>query len=114
MRQTLTIYEQELELLATLQRQVKRALQKMAFNVREGTADQQLLYSAIFANLTRFGINEATLLAYHYSWGANDLSVLRDNATDAQVQTCVDAIQAQLIAIQKDTTRSIVGLNNAI
>ena len=110
MRQTLTVYEQDLDLIATLQRQTKRALQKMAFNVREGMADQQVLYAAIFSNQTRFGLEEATLLAYHFSWGANDLSVLRYEATDANIQICVDAIQAQLIAIQKDTARSIVGL----
>lgn len=110
MRQTLTAYEQDLDLIAALQRQVKRALQKMAFNIREGTADQQLLYTAIFSNQTRFCLEEATLLAYHFSWGANDLSVLRYEATDANIQTCVDAIQGQLIAIQKDTARSIVGL----
>lgn len=110
MRQTLTVYEQDLDLIAALQRQTKRALQKMAFNIREGTADQQVLYAALFSNQTRFGLEEATLLAYHFSWGANDLSVLRYEATDANIQTCVDAIQAQLIAIQKDTARSIVGL----
>lgn len=111
MRQTFTTYEKELDLIAALQRQVKRALQKMAFNIREGTSDQQLLYAAIFSNQTRFGLEEATLLAYHYSWGANDLSVLQYAATDANIQTCVDAIQAQLIAVQKDSARSFVGLN---
>ena len=40
MRQTFTVYEQDLDLIAALQRQVKRALQKMAFSIREGTADQ--------------------------------------------------------------------------
>lgn len=111
MRQTFTVYEQDLDLIAALQRQVKRALQKMAFSIREGTADQQLLYSAIFSNQTRFGLEEATLLAYHFSWGANDLSVLRYEATDANIQICVDAIQAQLITMQKDSARSVVGLS---
>lgn len=111
MRQTFTAYEQDLDLIVALQRQVKRALQKMAFNLREGTADQKLLYAAIFSNQTRFGLEEATLLSYHFSWAANDLSVLRENATDAHIQTCVDSIQSQLITIQKDSARNIVGLS---
>jgi len=110
MRQSLTAYEQDLELIAALQRQVKRALQKMAFDIRGGTSDQHLLFAAIFSNQTRFGLEEATLLAYHFSWGANDLSVLRYEATDANIQICVDAIQDQLIAIQKDTASPVVGL----
>lgn len=111
MRQTFTVYEKELDLISALQRQVKRSLQKMAFNIREGTSDQQLLYEAIFSNQTRFGLEEATLLAYHFSWGENDLSALGYNATDSNIQTCIDSIQSQLIAIQKDSARTIVGLN---
>ena len=91
--------------------QVKRALQKMAFDIRQGTADQQLLYNAIFSNLTRFNLAEAVLLAWHFSFGENNLSLLQDNATDAQIQICVNAIQANLISIQKDTARPLIGLD---
>lgn len=110
MRQHFTEYEETLELLNALRMQVKRALQIMAFNIRSGTADQQLLYNAIFSNTTRFPLSEATLLAYHFSWGDNDLSVLKYDATDANIQACVDALANELITRQKDTSRSIVGL----
>ena len=110
MRQHFTTYEEDLDLIITLQRQVKRALQKMAFDIRAGTEDQQLLFDAIFSNQTKFGLEEATLLAFHFSWGPNDLNVLREAATDAQIQTCVNSIQADLIARQKTTARPVIGL----
>lgn len=110
MRQSATIYESDLELVSILQRQVKRALQKMAFAVRSGTADEQLLFDAVFSNQTKFGLEEATLLAIHFSWGENDLTVLRDAATDAQIQTCVDSIKSELITRQKIVARPVVGL----
>ena len=111
MRQKLTAYEDDLDVLNALRRQFKRAFQKLAFDIRDGTADQKLLYAAIFSNQTRFGLDEATLLAYSFSWGTNDLSVARYDATDAQVQTCANSIQSSLITIQKDTARPIVGLD---
>lgn len=109
-RQYLSDYEQQLVVLAALRNPVKRALQTMAFNVRSGTADEQSLYRAIFSNTTKFGLDEAVLLAYHFSWGVNDLRVLGAAATDTQIQTCVDSIKAELITLQ--TTRTtIVGLD---
>ena len=110
MRQTFTAYESDLELISILQRQVKRALQKMAFDVRAGTSDEQALFDAVFSNRTKFGLEEATLLAVAFSWGANDLNVLREAATDAQVQTCINAIKAELIARQNTESRPVVGL----
>lgn len=102
-------YAEELLVLSQLAPRVKRALQRMAFNIRGGTADQQTLFDAIFANQTTFTAAEATLLAYHFSWGDNDLSVVGAAASDAQVQTCVDAIQAELIARQNART-TVTGL----
>lgn len=99
-------YQEELIALLQLEPKVKRALQKAAFNIREGTADQQLLYDAVFSNTTKFTAYEATLLAWHYSWGDNDLSILGSTASDAQIQVCVDAILGNLITIQ--TTRTTI------
>lgn len=109
-RQYLSDYEQQLVVLSALRNPVKRALQTMAFNLRAGTADEIKLYRAIFSNTTKFGLDEAALLAYHFSWGTNDLRVLGAAATDAQVQTCVDAIKAELISLENSRT-TIVGLN---
>jgi hypothetical protein len=103
------LYGQELDALGYLRFQVKRALQKACFNVREGTADQKLLYDAVFSNQTHFGLDEACLLAWHFSWGPNNLSVLGISATDAQVQICVDAILSELITRQKART-VVIGL----
>lgn len=103
-------YGQQLDQIAGLKWKVKRALQRACFNVREGTADQQLLYDAVFSNQTHFGVEEATLLAWHFSWGANDLSVLGSTASDEQVQTCVDAVLPELITRQKART-VVIGLN---
>ena len=110
MRQSFTPYESDLQLISVLSRQVKRALQKMAFDVREGTDDEKALFDAVFSNRTKFGIEEATLLAVGFSWGDNDLNVLREDATDAQVQTCVNAIKVELIARQNTESRPVVGL----
>jgi len=102
-------YREELSALEELEPRVKRALQRACFNVREGTSDQQTLYDAVFSDQTTFTAAEATLLAYHFSWGDNDLSVLGVEATDAQVQTCVDAILTELITRQ-NTRTLILGL----
>jgi hypothetical protein len=108
----MTPYQSDLELLTYLRLQVKRALQKMAFDIRQGTADQQALFNAVFSNQTRFSLNEATLLALHCSEGLMvDLTVLRELATDEQVQITVANIQALLIGIQKDTNRSLTNLD---
>lgn len=109
-RQYLSDYEQQLVVLTALRNPVKRALQTMAFNIRSGTADEQNLYRAIFSSSTKFGLDEAVLLAYHFSWGANDLSALGAAATDTQIQTCVDAIKTELITIENSRTDK-VGLN---
>lgn len=109
-RQYLSDYEQQLAVLTALRNPVKRALQIMAFNIRSGTTDEQALYSAIFSNTTKFGLDEAVLLAYHFSWGVNDLRVLGAAATDTQIQTCVDAIKAELISLE-NSRATIVGLN---
>lgn len=85
---------------------VRRALYVMGFELRAGTADQIALYNAIFSNTTKFTAYEATQLAWFFSWGDNDLRVLGATATDAQVQTCVNAIQSDLITRQ--TERSAV------
>lgn len=97
-------YAEELLVLAQLEPRVKRALQRMAFNIRAGTEEQQALYDAIFANQTTFTAAEATLLAFHFSWGDNDLKVLGAAASDAQVQTCVDAIASELMTRQAART----------
>jgi len=107
----LTIYQSDLKVIAYLRRQIKRAIQVAAFNVRAGTDDQKLLYDAVFSNKTKFGIEEAVLLTYSFSFGDNDLRVLREAATDAQVQTCVDAILSELITRQLDSSRGIIGLD---
>lgn len=107
MRQSRTTYEDELDLILVLQQQVKRALQKMAFDIREGTADEQLLFDAIFSNQTRFGLEEATLLAFSFS---SQLQNTRDEATDNHVQTATNAIKDLLIDRQKNTTRPVIGL----
>lgn len=93
-------YAEESLVLGQLAPRVKRALQRMAFDIRDGTAEQQALYDAIFANQTTFTAAEATLLAFHFSWGANDLRVLGTAASDTQVQTCVNAIAAELMRRQ--------------
>ena len=103
-------YEVEIAHISGLGDKVKRALQRACFNVREGTADQKLLYDAVFSNRTHFGLEEVCLLAWHFSWGDNDLSVLGNAATDAQVQICVDAILPELITRQKART-VVIGLN---
>jgi len=110
MRQKQTGYELEVELLNSYRLQVKRALQRMAFDIRSGTADEQILYNAIFGNFTKFGVDEAVLLSYHFSFGENALATLKDKATDANIQVCVNGIKANLIAIQKDASRAVVGL----
>jgi len=88
---------------------VRRALFIMAFELRAGTADQIALYNAIFSNTTKFTAHEATQLAWFFSWGDNDLRVLGATATDAQVQTCVNAIQNDLITRQAERT-TVTGL----
>lgn len=102
-------YIEELIALEQLVPRVKRAIQRMAFELRAGTEDQVALYQAIFSNRTTFSAYEATLLAWHYSWGDNDLRVLGMVATDAQLQICVNAVQDDLIARQRDRT-AITGL----
>jgi hypothetical protein len=97
-------YAEELLVLAQLEPRVKRALQRMAFAIRAGTAEQQALYDAIFANQTVFTAAEATLLAFHFSYGDNDLRVLGAGASDAQIQTCVDAIVSELMTRQAART----------
>lgn len=88
---------------------VRRALYIMAFELRAGTAEQIDLYDAIFSNTTKFTAQEATQLAWFFSYGDNDLRVLGATATDAQVQTCVNAIQSELIARQ-NTRTAVTGL----
>lgn len=102
-------YLEELRDLEQLVSRVKRAIQRMAFDLRAGTADQQALYDAVFSNRTKFTAVEATLLAWHFSWGDNDLRVLGAAATDAQLQICVNAIQDELISRQT-TRQGITGL----
>jgi len=85
---------------------VRRALFIMSFELRAGTEEQIALYDAIFSNTTKFTAAEATQLAWFFSWGDNDLRVLGATATDAQVQICVNAIQAELIARQ--ATRFVI------
>jgi hypothetical protein len=99
-------YSEELLVLNQLAPRVKRALQRMVFDIKNGTTDQQMLYDAVFSNQTKFTTNEATLLAFHYSFGENDLRVLGAAATDAQIQTCVNGLQIELIA--KQNTRTII------
>lgn len=99
-------YNEELANIQALEPRVLRALQRTAFDIRAGTADQQMLYEAVFSDQTKFTAYEATLLAWHFSFGANDLHTLGNTATDAQVQVTVDAIQDELISRQ--TTRTIV------
>jgi hypothetical protein len=82
---------QQRDTLDALQRRVKQALYKMAFDIRLGTTDERTLYNAIFANTTRFSVGEAVLLTYHFSTGANDLRVLGAEATDEQLQVSVEA-----------------------
>lgn len=97
-------YQEESIALNLLEPRVRRALQRTAFDSRQGTTDQQHLYDAIFSNQTKFTAAEATLLAWHFSWGDNDLHALGNDATDAQVQVCTDAIQDELIARQNSRT----------
>lgn len=94
-----------------IQRRVRHALYQMAFDIRAGTADEQMLYAAIFSGNTRFTVGEACLLAYFFSVDPNDLRVLGAACTDEQLQTCVDAIKQELIDRQNDTTRPVVGLS---
>lgn len=108
MRQSRTTYEDDLDLILVLQQQVKRALQKMAFDIRGGTADEQLLFDAIFSNQTRFGLEEATLLAFSFS---SQLQNKREEATDNHVQTATNAIKDLLIARQKNEGRPVIGLS---
>lgn len=107
MRQQRTTYEEQLDVLTTLRRQVKRALQKMAFDLREGTADEQLLFDAVFSDQTKFSLNEATLLAFSFS---TQLQNKLDEATDNQVQTATNALKDLLIARQKTVGRPVMGL----
>lgn len=107
MRQQRTTYEEQLDALTALRRQVKRSLQKMAFDVREGTADEQLLFDAIFSNQTKFSLDEATLLAYSFSAPLRNSG---DESTDNQVQNAVNGIKDLLIARQKTSTRPVMGL----
>jgi len=107
MRQQRTTYENDLDLLNSLKFQVKRALQKMAFDIREGTDDEKLLFDAIFSNQTKFGLEEATLLAFSFS---AQLQNKRDESTDNHVQTATDAIKDLLIARQKTAARPVIGL----
>lgn len=93
-------YFEELRDIEQIVPRVKRAIQRLAFDLRAGTEDQQLFFDAVFSNRTRFTAAEAALLAWHFSWGDNDLNVLGASATDAQIQICVNAIQNDLIARQ--------------
>jgi hypothetical protein len=104
-------YEDDLAVLGFYQRKFMKALHQMAFNIRSGNADDQLLYNAIFSDQTRFGLKEAALLAYYFSVAPNDLRVLGKDATDAQIQVLVDGIKSVLITRQKDTSRPFVGLS---
>jgi hypothetical protein len=88
---------------------VRRALFIMSFDLRAGTADQIALYNAIFSNTTKFTAYEATQLAWFFSWGDNDLRALGANASDAQVQICVNAIQSELITRQAERS-AVTGL----
>jgi hypothetical protein len=104
-------YEDDLAVLGFHQRRFMKALHQMAFDIRQGNADDQILYNAIFSDQTRFGLKEAALFAYYFSVAPNDLRVLGMGATDAQIQVCVNGIKSTLITRQKDTTRPIVGLS---
>lgn len=115
MRQRLTSYEEELDLISALQRQIKRALQLMAWDIRNGTSDERLLSKAIFGNLTKFGLEEAALYAFHNSMvsstqGVVNLSIRQYEATDAQIKRCIEDIKNTLIALQNDANRTVVGL----
>ena len=103
-------YSNQYRAIDGLQRRMLQALYQMAFNIRQGNADDQALYQAIFSNQTRFSLLEALLLAYFFSFQPNDLRELGADATDAQLQVCVDGIKNELIARQNDTARPVVGL----
>lgn len=92
-----------------LQRRIRGALVQMAFDIRQGTADEQLLYNAIFSDTTKFTLEEVCYLTFFYSVAPNDL---RDNpdATDVQITTSVNGIKAELITRQKDVGRTVTGL----
>lgn len=110
MRQKYTSYEDDLDLFNVLRNQVLRALQIMAWNTRAGTADEQLLSTAIFSNTTKFALGEAVLLGFNRSTGANDWGIARENTTDAMIQTVISNAKDILIGYQKDATRPVVGL----
>ena len=96
-----------------LQRRILAALLQMAFNIRQGTANEQALYNAIFGNKTKFTLQEVIYLTYFFSFGANDL---RDNPepTDAQITESVNAIKQELINRQNDTARTVTGLGGYV
>lgn len=104
-------YEQDLRVLDALQRKFLKAVHQMAFDIRAGTTGEQALYHAIFSNQTRFPLSEVALLAYYFSVAPNDLRTIGAAATDAQVQTLVDGIKAELVTRQADTARPVVGLS---
>ena len=103
-------YLDQYRTIDAIQRRTLQALYKMAFDIRQGTANEQALYQAIFSDRTRFSLLEALLLAYFFSVPPNDLRVLGSDVTDAQLQVCVDGIKAELITRQNDTGRPIIGL----
>ena len=92
-----------------LQRSIRGALLQAAFDIRQGTADEQLLYNAIFSNLTKFTFEEVCYLTFFFSTAPNDL---RDNpdATDAQITASVNGILGELITRQNDVGRTVTGL----
>ena len=102
-------YQEEIAAINKLIPRVKRALERMAFAIRSGTLDQQALFDAIFSNTTKFTAREATLLAWEFSYGDNDMHVLGSNILDAGLQICVDGIQAELITRENARTK-ITGL----
>ena len=112
MRQKYTTYEDDLDLFNVLSRQVLRALQILAWNLRAGTADEQLLSTSIFSNTTKFRLMEAVILCFNRSTGVNDWGVLRENTTDANIQAPVNAAKDILIGYQKDASRPVVGLTD--
>ena len=102
-------YQEEVTSITRLLPRVKRSLERMAFAIRSGTTDQQALFDAIFSNQTKFSTREATLLAWEFSYGDNNMHVLGSNILDAGLQICVDAIQSELISRQNSRTL-VVGL----
>lgn len=115
MKTKLTDYEDDLEYLASLTRQVKRSLQILSWGMRDGTVSEKAFYNAVFSNKTRFSLDYVTLLTFHNSMvsvtpGVRNLNVARYDATDDNVRRAVNDVMTTLLAVQSDTSNPVVGL----